>query len=143
MPVRMFSKTASGSETERLRRQFNWLRDHAHLPHLPRVISFRSRSGRAVLKMEKYEECVSFYDWIHSEPNQGLVEARFLEILEFLHLQLHSIPLGRHTEEDSARYFREKVLSKIEDAARLSPVISDLLRPAAIYVNGKPYRNFF
>lgn len=125
---------------DKLKAQHDWLGQYAHLSRVPRVTRELYGKNFYSFNLEYRESFVPFFDYLHSESLEN--SYRVLEgVLDFVYGHIYETGQARRSAAELERYLDEKVLGKVQDAARMSPVLAALVAQERLIINGRDCLN--
>lgn len=121
--------------------QRDWLVARKHLPSLPRVTGWESKTNYFSFNIEYQEAYKPFFDFIHAEPIQESKKI-LAEVLRFVYTHIY---FEQKKVKDTAKqlnmYIQDKILKKVRDTVALNVDISNLLEYESIIINGQRFDN--
>lgn len=125
---------------EKLAAQATWLKERAHLPHLPRIIREEQTPTYYYFDINYLEAYTPFFEFIHShngKHNDDVLE----KVLVFMRGSIYTNAKPSVNSKDLRLYIDSKVLGKVQDAATMHSELNSLLEAKRLTVNGKSYLN--
>ncbi len=138
---RVVKKMTLPQHADKLKAQYNWLKERAHLPHLPQVLQEDETGDQYSFDIKYAPEYIPFFDYIHSqspESNHGVIS----RVVEFMRKHIYQPQKPQDPEGNVRNYVATKVVDKIRDTAALNHQIANLMDYKTLVINGKSYLNW-
>ncbi len=124
----------------RLKAQYNWLKQHAHLDKIVNVTGEREAKDFYYIDIEYHADLIPYFDYIHAnslERSQETLEGIFRYLFQYVY-QLE--PQRRHIDDVEA-YIQNKIHQKLDHASRLNLDLARLRDHDTLVINGVEYDN--
>jgi uncharacterized protein (TIRG00374 family) len=133
-------KVSLKAHSSKLADQCNWLRSRSMICEIPKIIA-EGRSSQAYwFDMEYANGYKPFFDWLHSCSRDD-AEKLIFQAIQLLEKKIHVLKAKKSDPKLLYSYSSEKILMKLEDTARISPVIRQLREYDYIEVNSRKLEN--
>jgi hypothetical protein len=126
----------------KLKAQYEWLHQRQGLPHIPKVFESVETPQSFSYEMRFYGDSMPLVTWIH-QHSQEEAEQLLLQILKFVHCDIHRHEQKVTSRETLERYLLEKVEHKLLACAEDIDGIRSVLEEEEIWINGEPCLNLF
>ena len=124
----------------RLKAQYDWLKNHEHLPKIVNVTGERTGKDFYYIDIEYHADLIPYFDYIHAnniERSKDTLSGIFHYLFDYVY-KLE--PKKRHVSDVEA-YIKAKIHQKLDQASRLNLELARLRDHDKLVINGEEYDN--
>ncbi len=126
---------------EKLRYQFEWLRERKRHEEFPTVLDLKEDEGSIFMDMTFYPDYEPFYDFIHNNELERSKEI-LGRVVDFVAEDIHVDSEPTESRETLEHYLKVKVMEKVNDCLIYDPSLDKLFAYPTLVINGIECENF-
>ena len=138
---KVIRKFTLANQRHKVLNQAHWFNGMTSSRVFPKVLNTFSDNEISYIDLEYFSNAKTFFEYIHTSSEEKNTKL-FIEILDFIHNNVHSQSPTVFSYQDAHRYIQKKVLAKVNECKTILPQFAPFVESDHLILNGKEYKNY-